>query len=121
MAEETKLINVLSKEGIKQVTKMVPFLKGGKVTFYTDVTGNFLQELETRRKKDGESAAGYWSAVQAVADWNFSDEKGKKLVIDVKNFKKLSLKLQRWLLDTSQALVLEDEEKKESPVSSSKR
>ncbi len=117
-----QLIDVVSKEAFGKIKKEVPFVKGAEATFYSDVSGNFGEQLAKKRKELGEADSGYWSAVQTIADWNFSDKEGKKLPITTESLKKLPLKLQKWIFEKStEAILVDVEVKKKSPVVSSKR
>jgi len=113
-----QLINVVAKESFGKIVKQVPFLQGAEVTFFTDVPGSFGEQLEKKRKELGEVDAGYWSALETIAEWNFAGEDGKELPLSVDSFKKLSLKLQKWIFEESQKAVITDEEykKKSSEV-----
>lgn len=116
------LVNVLDKEQFGKITKKVPFINGAEVTFYQDVAGDFVDRLNKKSDEIGESEAGYWSTTEIIADWNFSDGKGTKLEVSQENLKRLPMKLQKWILTEGQkAILTDDERKKESPVSSSKR
>lgn len=113
------LVNVLDDSVLGRVTKKVPFIEGAEVTFLGDVPGNFYEQLETKTKETSDTEAGYWLTVKTIVDWNFSGKDGKKLEVNVENFKKLPLKLQRWLFKQStEASLTDDEKKKELPASS---
>lgn len=106
------LINVLSSDALGRIVKQVPFIEGAEVTFYGDVPGTFIQEMEQLQKDLGDREAGYALTVRTIADWNFSNENGEKLVIEVENLKRLPVKLQKWIFETSTETVLPDSAKK---------
>jgi hypothetical protein len=108
----TNLVNVLDRAALGQVTKKVPFIEGAEVIFLNDVPGNFLEQLKAQSKASNDTEAGYWATIQTIVDWNFSGTDGKKLAISVDNFKKLPLKLQKWMLKMSGEVMSSDEERK---------
>lgn len=108
----TDLVNILDEAVLGRVTKKVPFIEKAEVTFLGDVPGDFYEQLEAKSKELGDTESGYWMTVKVIADWNFSGKDGKKLEINIENFKKLPLKLQKWLFKESSEVMLTDEERK---------
>lgn len=97
------LVNAISREAIKTVKKEVPMIEGGWVEFYDDLTGEDQTYLVGI--KDNEEG-GYELTKRMIADWNFADEKEKKLDISVENIKRLSIKLQAWLATTATSVLM---------------
>ena len=106
------LVNILNPELLGKKEKKVPWIESAVVTFLADVPGDFTQEFQAKTKELGDLEAGYWSAIQTIVEWNFSDEKGEKLAITVENFKRLPLKLQKWLFKQAALTMSDDEDKK---------
>lgn len=115
---ESGLVNVFDPNVLGEVTKEVPWIKGSKVTFLGDVPGSYSEQFKKKVEELGDVEAGYWSIIKIIINWNFADEKGKKLEITIDNFKKLSGRLQKWLFkEGTNAVYGEEEEKKELPAS----
>ena len=106
------LINMFDKAVLGQVVKKVPFIENAEVTFQGDVSGDFGERLEAKTKELGDTDAGYWTTVSVISDWNFAGNDGKKLDITIENFKKLPMKVQRWLIKESSEILLTNDERK---------
>ena len=108
----TDLVNILDRAALGQTTKKVPFIEGAEVTFLNDVPGNFLEQLKAQSKASSDTEAGYWATIQTIVDWNFAGPDKQKLAISVDNFKKLPMKLQRWMIKIGTEVMSSDDERK---------
>lgn len=118
-SDSPKLVNIFDRRILGEVTREVPWIEGAEVTFLNDIPGDFTDKFEQKTKELGEEDAGRWSVMQTVIKWNFSDEKGNKLECNVENFKKLPIKVQKWIFNEGSKAMLTDEERKKGlPVTS---
>jgi hypothetical protein len=117
-------VNVFAPELRGTVRKDVPFIKGAWVEFFDDITMDVIvkaQELNEVNKSN--ILANLDVLVNQIAFWNFADQDGKLLDINIASIQKLPMKLLNWIA-TSQTEILKDmskvdsDKKKELPVTS---
>lgn len=117
-------VNVFAPELRGTIKRDVPFLPGAWVSFYDDITPAMLEQAKAETERTGEAMnSDLLLLSQMIADWNFADEKGKRLDITVDNLKKLSLtKFLAWLINTQGEILKVMQaaavSKKNSPASS---
>lgn len=108
-------VNILSGELRGRVKKTIPWIQNAWVEFYDDLLGETQAKISSASNQE---EAGYIGVVAMIADWNFGDEKGVKLDVSVENVRKLPIRVQKWLAETSTKIVnpeQEKEQKKDSP------
>jgi len=124
--ELPKLIPVINVDLRSKIKENVPFLEGAWVEFYDDLTvadQKLLQDsdfskLKKRldesyddfdvREKESlskQSDTGRQLTLNLVSSWNFADEKGNVVEVNLEIFKVLPLKLQRWILKTTTDII----------------
>lgn len=96
----SELINVLAKSSIRTVRKDAP-IDGAWVEFYTDITAGDRTIIQ-----GASDDVGYVVATLMVRDWNFADEVGEKVDISIDGIKRLPLKLQQWVAETANEILI---------------
>lgn len=108
-------VNILSGELRGRVKKEIPWIKNAWVEFYDDLLGETQSKISSASNQE---EAGYIGVVAMIADWNFANEKEEKLDITIENVRKLPIRVQKWIAETSTSIVnpeQEKEQKKDSP------
>jgi len=114
-------VNVLGKDLRNVIKKEVDFLPGAWCEFFDDVTMLALEEAQLA-KDNRNINTSLILVMDQISDWNFADELGNKLPVNIDSLKKLPMKLIKWLTEAETAIFTDVEDKKKvSPESSSQQ
>lgn len=103
-----ELINVVTKSAIKTIRRETP-IEGAWVDFFTDITASDKEKISSA----GEDV-GYMVAVCMISDWNFANEAQEKINISIEGVKLLPVKLQQWLAETANEIIMDGVTEKKS-------
>ncbi len=83
------MTNVVLKDTRKVVEVTLPSFPESKIAVYQDLLFGDMKELE---KATTDSERGLVSMRLLIKDWNFTNEKGEKLLVTEENLEKLPVK-----------------------------
>lgn len=121
------MVKVLGVEIRQKIRKEVPFVKGAWIELFDDISVADEKRLKMvdwkgePPKQQEETEEGYNIRKKAIseehekiateillkliADWNFADDNGIKLVVTREIFENLPLKLRKWLIKQANNIV----------------
>ena len=99
-------VNVLSSELRGTFRKEVPSIKGAWVEFFDDITMDVISKAQDSIKSGTPDITANLDIVaNQIAFWNFADQDGKILPVNVDSLKKLPMKLIMWISTTQQEIL----------------